>query len=99
VDIYEEFSADPAPVRDLKWRTLPRLTELQGMYFSGRNWKDAVRLGKDMAQISLEAAKRYGGGAGPVDYVPFVYVRRIQTVMKDPELLARWNGVYTFKRK
>lgn len=99
VDIYEEFSADPAPVRDFKRRTLPRLTELQGMYFSGRNWKDAVRLGKDMARISLEAAKRYGGRAGPADYMPFVYIRRMQTVMKDPELLVRWNGVYTFERK
>jgi hypothetical protein len=68
------------------------------MYFSGRNWKDAVRLGKDMARMSLEAAERYGR-VGPVDYLPFIYVTRMQAVMKDPELSARWDGVYTFEKK
>jgi hypothetical protein len=98
VDIYEEFSADPVPVRDFKRKMLPRLAELQEMYFSGRNWKDAVRLGRDMARISLEAAKRYGR-TGPVDYLPFIYVKRMRAVMKDPDLSARWDGVYTFERK
>jgi hypothetical protein len=51
-----------------------------------------------MARMSLEAAKRYGR-AGPVDYLPFIYVTRMQAVMKDPELSARWDGVYTFERK
>jgi class 3 adenylate cyclase len=99
VDIYEEFSADPAPVRDHKQETLPRLTELQEMYFSGRNWEDAVQMGKDMARISLETAKRYGGRTGPADYLPFLYVKRMQAVRKNPELLARGDGVYTFERK
>jgi class 3 adenylate cyclase len=98
VDIFEEFSADPAPIRNLKQKTLPRLTELQELYFSGRNWKDAIRLGKELARISLETVERYGG-RGPGDYLSFIYVKRMQTVMRDPDLLARWNGVYTFERK
>jgi class 3 adenylate cyclase len=99
VDIYEEFSTNPALIRDLKQKTLPRMTELQEMYFSGKNWKDAIKLGKELARICLETTGRGGKRTGPGDYLPFIYVKRMQTVIKDPEFLARWDGVYTFERK
>jgi class 3 adenylate cyclase len=98
VDIYEEFSSDSAVLRDLKMKLLPEFKTLQAMYFSGKDWKDAIKLGEDLTRRLTETLWKHKA-EGPGDYLPSIYVKRMQTMLEKPEYFARWDGVYTFNQK
>jgi adenylate cyclase len=97
VNIYEEFSSDGEVLRELKLKMLGEIKDLQEMYFSGKNWEDAIKLGDELTG-KLEKALADRGLNGPGDYLPSVYVNRMRTLLGSPEL-ANWDGVYTFSRK
>jgi adenylate cyclase len=85
VDIYEEFSCDLPEVQSLKNEALIRFLELQEMYFAGKNWEDAIHLAEFLAQKGDPVAQIYG--------------RRMRAISASPDLLAHWDGVYTFSEK
>jgi hypothetical protein len=73
------------------------LKELQEMYFSGKKWDDALALADDMIRRTEAFTRRYNLGTGkPADHLPWIYAERMRTIMKKPELLEHWDGVYTF---
>jgi len=108
VDLYEEFSGDPAAAQEIKQKTLPKLQELQALYFSGKDWENALKLADEL-QKDLQKAQRNAlekdaaAGASkkehPLDYLPFIYYKRIKYLLAHPKLLANWDGVYTFTHK
>jgi class 3 adenylate cyclase len=98
VNIYEEFSADSPPLRDMKLKLLPEFKALQEMYFSGENWKEAIALGEDLTQ-RLAGTPGEHHAEGPGDPLPSIYVRRMKTILENPDYFARWDGVYTFNSK
>jgi adenylate cyclase len=97
VDIYEEFSTNNPEIRALKLQFLPNLVELQEMYFSGKNWRDAGRLALLLLRRYREAAILNKLGDEMVDYLPYIYFKRMRTISKNPALFQNWDGVYTFK--
>jgi hypothetical protein len=98
VNIYEEFSADSAPLRDMKLKLLPDFKALQEMYFSGENWDDAIQLGNDLTRRITGALGEHHL-EGPGDHLPAIYVQRMKTILENPERFANWDGVYTFDWK
>ncbi|MDR2444909.1 MAG: adenylate/guanylate cyclase domain-containing protein, partial [Spirochaetaceae bacterium] len=96
VDIYEEFSTNSPKIRDIKLQLLPILDELREMYFSGQNWKEAERLALSLLKRYKEAAMLNNLGDEVVDYLPYIYLGRMRSISKKPELFQNWNGVYTF---
>ncbi|MDR1902325.1 MAG: adenylate/guanylate cyclase domain-containing protein [Treponema sp.] len=100
VDIYEEFSTDNPVVRDLKIKLLPRFTELQEMYFSGKNWDKANRLVEKLSRYYEESLGKNNVSPGiSGDFLPGIYAKRMRLISENPELLAHWDGVYTFTSK
>jgi class 3 adenylate cyclase len=91
VDIYEEFTEDSPELRDFKLQNAALFRELQEMYFSGKNWKTAIRLTDELFGQGDE------GSQG--DFVPLIYRARMQNILSDPELFAQWDGVWTFTAK
>jgi class 3 adenylate cyclase len=85
IDLYEEFSPDEPAMREQKIKLLPRFEELREMYFSGKNWAAATRLAEELIESG--------------DYLPAIYLERMRNISADKELLARWDGVYTFTKK
>jgi hypothetical protein len=98
VNIYEEFSADCDPLKEHKLKLLPEFKNLQEMYFSGRDWEDAIQLGEELTR-RLTVALRERKQKGPGDYLPAIYVKRMKNILGSPEHFAQWDGVYTFNRK
>ncbi|MDR1909986.1 MAG: adenylate/guanylate cyclase domain-containing protein, partial [Spirochaetaceae bacterium] len=97
VEIYEEFSSNSPAIRDIKQELLPQFRELQEMYFSGRDWPDALALADEITRRVDDTVIRNGlGSDSPGDPLPQFYAKRMRTVLKTPELLAQWDGVYTF---
>ncbi|GHV61703.1 adenylate cyclase [Spirochaetia bacterium] len=100
IDIYEEFSSNSPRVREMKLSMAGEFKELQEMYFSGKNWDDALVLAEDMSRQAAALIKRYHLGIGkPADHLPLIYAERMRIIMKKPELLENWDGVYTFLEK
>jgi class 3 adenylate cyclase len=100
IDIYEEFSSNSPRVREMKQAMAPEFRELQEMYFSGKNWDDALALAEDMAgRAKAFTRQRHLGTGKPADHLPLIYAERMQIIMKKPELLENWDGVYTFRGK
>jgi class 3 adenylate cyclase len=100
VDIYEEFGSNSPQARDMKMGLLPRFKELQGLYFSGKDWNSAIALAKELSGEYYKLVERYGlGPDSPVDYLPDIYIKRMRTMLANPELAANWDGVYTFTAK
>jgi class 3 adenylate cyclase len=100
IDIYEEYSSNSPQVRELKRTLAAKLTELQEMYFSGKNWSDALALAENLARQAETYTRKHSLGAGsPADYLPRIYAERMRIIMKKPELLDRWDGVYIFTEK
>jgi class 3 adenylate cyclase len=96
-DIYEEFSSDSPLIRELKMSSQPKYRELQEMYFSGKDWNDAIRLADSLYRYSLKMLQDHGLGIdSPCDYLAKIYADRMRFISGRPELLERWDGVYTF---
>jgi class 3 adenylate cyclase len=93
VDIYEEYSCNDTPVRDLKLKQLAKFRELQDLYFSGKNWKDAILLAGELLK------EWENGFTSQADELPRIYRQRMEMISANPERLARWDGVYSFTRK
>jgi len=99
VDLYEEFSANNPRVRDLKLALIPKLRELQEMYFSGKDWPLAMRLAREMHnQYAALVLKYHLGSGSPADCLPALYYRRMRYLSARPGLLAQWDGAYTLPR-
>jgi class 3 adenylate cyclase len=100
VDIYEEFSNNPPIVRDAKLEMQPQITELQSIYFSGKNLDDALNLARSIIRQYDDIARRFElSRRKPIDYLPGICVARIRHLRADPRILERWDGVYTFTEK
>jgi class 3 adenylate cyclase len=100
VDIYEEFSSNSPVVRDLKNELLPQFRELQELYFSGRNWTDALNLADELTRLVDNAVQDHSLGSGSSgDPIPALYAGRMRSILKTPELLSRWDGIYSFDRE
>jgi len=100
VNLYEEFSGDNQLMLEIKSRLLPRIKELQYLYFSGQNWKAALKLAKELQKECLVATPdTVTGSLRYVDYLPFIYYKRMRSLMTRPHLMEKWDGVYTFTHK
>jgi class 3 adenylate cyclase len=97
VEIYEEFSSNSKTIRDLKNELAPKYRELQEMYFSGRNWIGAIALAEELCTYADSVARKYGLGIdSPPDFIPRLYATRMKSLMRTPELMAFWDGIYRF---
>jgi class 3 adenylate cyclase len=97
VEIYEEFSSNSPIIRDLKIDMAPQFRELQELYFSGERWTDALNLAEELLLLVDDAVRRNELGLdSPGDPIIRLYASRMRSILRTPELLSNWDGIYTF---
>ncbi len=100
INIYEEFSLNNPHVVDAKNKMLSKLSELQSMYFQGKDFDDAIKLADDLLLYYENIVRKYNIRESSLpDYLPLIYKERLIEIQNTPELIEKWDGVYTFTRK
>jgi len=97
VDIYEEYSSNNEKIIALRKESEKRIRELQDMYFSGKNLDDAIRLARELIDYNEQYVITHDLGPAHIgDWLPVIYLERMEYLRDNPGLMENWDGVFTF---
>lgn len=100
VTIYEDFSADHPYLRKLKLSMQKTYEKLRGFYVPGKDWDAAYSIAEKINTDYLEIVKNLDDTVKiHADHLPYIYLERIQMILKDKTLRDNWDGVWNFTEK